>query len=528
MAGLPRRSGLFSPSLTAVVPACGQPLRDKSNRIRPRTPGPARADPAIEAAAHKVVSLPKPRVHPGNLGQVALRASAGDERAGPGEPRSTRHPARGTAVTPTGDPSVQPSTPRRPSSQPPRVVETCPTPPSAARRNSRRTRRRSLVATELDDDEGSDGDAASLRSIGPSGEAVVKAPRPDRSLPSGAHGDAGGVFAPPITVRDDSHDTGEAAAAASASYGPGTSEPVIALLSRTLPVVAPRPRSRRVSCDTCHSTTPTLQSVRLVRSDRAAVASVDFGHGTGPALVSLPPTPRYHRPSSVSPPLRSQPSTATLFSWDLAHLPAPRTPREHPYRVPWRKVLLPTSCLGGGRGSGMYGDQWGAVERKVSRTGLPAGRADEEADRAHRFERRSRWPPSSRLIGGETVAAARLPSIRAGSSGLDTPSAFVSGSPAPYGEPESRRRGSLWRRLSRGTGSIFLFRGDSSSTAPRPPAVDAGLRTSRRRSLVASIFGAGNRSSNGSSGGCSKSSSASPSAGSSVEHLNQWVPVVVR
>ncbi|KAK4055536.1 hypothetical protein OIV83_000082 [Microbotryomycetes sp. JL201] len=65
--------------------------------------------------------------------------------------------------------------------------------------------------------------------------------------------------------------------------------------------------------------------------------------------------------------LRAQPSVATLFSWDLAHLPSPNSPREQPYKIGLMRLILPTIALGGGRGSGKYGDVYGPVERRMSR-----------------------------------------------------------------------------------------------------------------------------------------------------------------
>lgn len=57
-------------------------------------------------------------------------------------------------------------------------------------------------------------------------------------------------------------------------------------------------------------------------------------------------------------------STSTLCTYDLSHLPAPRTPLERPYTVEWLDVLKPSRYLGGGRASGKFGDVTGPVERK--------------------------------------------------------------------------------------------------------------------------------------------------------------------
>lgn len=89
-----------------------------------------------------------------------------------------------------------------------------------------------------------------------------------------------------------------------------------------------------------------------------------------PSSVTASPAsyiPRSRAPSSFAPArsLRQQISVATLLTHDLSHLPAPNTPRERPYRVSLRDVLAPSFALGGGRGSGRFGDRWGPVERKI-------------------------------------------------------------------------------------------------------------------------------------------------------------------
>ncbi|GAA5983878.1 hypothetical protein JCM5350_007584 [Sporobolomyces pararoseus] len=67
---------------------------------------------------------------------------------------------------------------------------------------------------------------------------------------------------------------------------------------------------------------------------------------------------------SHSPLLLPKASSTTLYTYDLSHLPAPQTPLEKPYRVDWKDLLKPSTCLGGGKGSGKFGDRYGAVERK--------------------------------------------------------------------------------------------------------------------------------------------------------------------
>lgn len=56
-------------------------------------------------------------------------------------------------------------------------------------------------------------------------------------------------------------------------------------------------------------------------------------------IINYSPSPR---PTAQE--LRAKASNSTLFSWDLAHLPAPGTPRERPYRVGLMSLISP-SCV---------------------------------------------------------------------------------------------------------------------------------------------------------------------------------------
>ncbi|GAA5962553.1 hypothetical protein JCM3765_003726 [Sporobolomyces pararoseus] len=72
-----------------------------------------------------------------------------------------------------------------------------------------------------------------------------------------------------------------------------------------------------------------------------------------------------HHPSSCQPHnLLPKASSTTLFSYDLSHLPAPSTPLEKPFKVDWKDLIKPSQYLGGGKGSGKFGDRFGAVERR--------------------------------------------------------------------------------------------------------------------------------------------------------------------
>lgn len=64
--------------------------------------------------------------------------------------------------------------------------------------------------------------------------------------------------------------------------------------------------------------TPPLHHLRPLRDDR-------------------PPSRPHHQRE-----LRAKASESSLYTWDLAHLPAPRTPREKPYRVGLKELLMPS------------------------------------------------------------------------------------------------------------------------------------------------------------------------------------------
>lgn len=93
-------------------------------------------------------------------------------------------------------------------------------------------------------------------------------------------------------------------------------------------------------------------------------------------------------PPGANPFVRAKLSRATLFTHDLAHLPAPATPREQPYRVAWTELLVPSWLLRSGRGSGRFGDRWGPVERRVP---TESSREEEPMSRRRRSRRRWSW-----------------------------------------------------------------------------------------------------------------------------------------
>ena len=112
---------------------------------------------------------------------------------------------------------------------------------------------------------------------------------------------------------------------------------------RPLRPTSPRPLSRPPPSPSSFSH---AQQATLSRLDRAN------DHSPEPSLGVPPST-----------------SSQTLFSYDLAHLPAPDTPREKPYRVRPASLFLPSFLLDGGRGTGKFGDTFGPIERKGEQRG---------------------------------------------------------------------------------------------------------------------------------------------------------------
>jgi len=134
-------------------------------------------------------------------------------------------------------------------------------------------------------------------------------------------------------------------------------------------------------------------------------------------------------------------SSATLFTYDLSHLPAPSTPLEKPYRVSFLDVLKPSGYLGGGRGSGKFGDRSGAVERK-----------NEMIDSSNKSRRRSlrSFHNSSSLWGIEEDDTVR------GRDRADTPIPDLSSSSGN----QFKRSGSIRRSLSQLKSRLSLSSAD--------------------------------------------------------------------
>ncbi|GAA5854554.1 hypothetical protein JCM8547_004882 [Rhodosporidiobolus lusitaniae] len=123
------------------------------------------------------------------------------------------------------------------------------------------------------------------------------------------------------------------------------------------PDVSPQPPSTSYFPSPLPPLAPTPSVARAPSMKRNASSPIPFS-----AMIPLTPPPVHGAPTPI---LRAQASDSSLFTWDMAHLPAPRTPREQPFKVRALSLLLPTAFLGGGRGTGLYGDQYGAIERKA-------------------------------------------------------------------------------------------------------------------------------------------------------------------
>jgi len=163
--------------------------------------------------------------------------------------------------------------------------------------------------------------------------------------------------------------------------------------------------------------------------------------------------------------LRNSESSSTLFSWDLAHLPAPGNPREEPFKVRRASVFLPTAFLGPTRFSGQFGDQYGPVERRVPKKQPRKGR------------------------------------------GVSKPTAQV-----PWASEDSRPargRGQSWGGWGWGSEPGRLERSTSKASSARV----GGLRRSLRRSVL-SLVG--------------KKSEDGGEEGRAGEGLGQWVAVVLK
>lgn len=377
------------------------------------------------------------------------------------------------------------------------LVETCPTPPSAATTESSRYRRRpllqanpSLVSLALVNEIGDDDTPAAVNALDE---------RP-HELPSAWQNDTHSRR----RSRQSRRSTDSARTAAPLSEL-ATAELVASILLQGPQVAAAstadaQPHLRRPSLDTRHSSRlsndPYGVSSRYEGSRKSP--SLDLRQQSFSSSHSLRPlsTPQ-HRPSAPAL-LRTRPSTVTLVSWDVSHLPAPNTPRERPFKVPFRSVFLPTSYLGGGKGTGLYGDPCGPIERKVKRErARPSNASGGSVGLGERWRRWSGRRSSAMGYGGRTSwdEASSIP-----------PSATEDvGSLARETERPPSRSSSLLRGFRRRS---WLSTPSSSEVNGAPEQPHA-----RRESLTSVLFG-------------SRRSKAASKASS--EGLEAWVSVVVR
>lgn len=520
------------------------PVKAAAQPTAPETRPPAVAPAPLNVSFEPQAPQPTPAVH-----ETEEDASDDDLVALDHDP-----PRRHSFLKPTPPPTPsqvdhgQPETSRPPRPQPPfvQVIETCPTPPSAATTGSHRSRRRplllewqpSLESLQLACEESStlpreppsspprrDVDALEQQQAQrepPASEGVPQTERqPRRSRRSR-----------PSTDSDSGRPLSELASAdlvasllsQGSAGGPGRPQPASRRVSsepyRARPiseVEVGRPADSDVPYDEMPHRLPHASLDSSLRQSRLSSAT----RSSSPSALWLPTpysTLARHASSPTAQQLRPRPSHATLFSWDLSHLPAPHTPRESPFRVPLRSVFLPTRFLGGGKGTGLYGDPCGAIERKVPHSRVAAA-GREERDRSRR-----RWSWRSLTdTGGEKE---RLPP-RAGPARSCSPieedfggEGDVGGEKAStlsrdqqsvveLGRRPPNRSGSILRRFYRRSWTRGRSEEQESARAEDVKETKAG----RRRSLAASFLGEWSRA-------------ATPSV--EEEDLAQWVSVVMR
>ncbi|GJN89811.1 hypothetical protein Rhopal_002800-T1 [Rhodotorula paludigena] len=271
---------------------------------------------------------------------------------------------------------------------------------------------------------------------------------------------------------------------------------------------------------------PHPDALRASTSSPAHFSSL-LSRATSPA-PSLPLSHAHPRRRSVRP----QPSAASLYTWDASHLPAPHSPREAPYRVSLASVLKPTALLGGGRGSGLYGDVWGAVERRAEPARTTTGRDGGRRRRSmpgglgRSASRRSSWFGFGGATGDvdgrvedHTIPehAPYEPRGRADEDRIDKfavrrpPSALSGASDAAESAGPGLLRRSLSRSLSRWS---FSRRRSTAAGGPRSEQEDIDeavqeAKARRRTSLALSVW-------------------SRKEERAEDETLDEWVTVVVR
>lgn len=519
------------------------PVKAAAQPTAPETRPPAVAPAALNVSFERQAPPPTPAVH-----ETEQDASDDDLDALDHDP-----PRRHSFLKPTPPPTPsqvdhgQPETSTPPRPQPPfvQVIETCPTPPSAATTESNRSRRRplllerqpSLESLELTREESPmlprEPSSPSRRDVGAlEQQQAQEETLPEEGLPQTERPSRRSRRSRPSTDSDSGRPLSELASADlvasllshGSAGGPGRSRPVSRRVSSE-PYRASRisevEDNRLEDFDSRHEEMPhRLPHASLDSSLRQSRLS-SATRSSSPSALWLP-TPYSTLARQTSSPtahsLRPKPSHATLFSWDLSHLPAPHTPRESPFRVPLRSVFLPTRFLGGGKGTGLYGDPCGAIERKVPHSRAAA------AERGERDRSRRRWSWRSLTdTGGEEE---RLPP-RTGPARSCSPieedfggEGDVGGEKASTLSRDQQSVVELGRRPPNRSGSIlrrFHQRSWTRGRSEEQEQENAGdvkeTKAGRRRSLAASILGEWSRP-------------ATPSV--KEEDLEQWVSVVMR
>ncbi|GAA5821983.1 hypothetical protein JCM3770_003033 [Rhodotorula araucariae] len=481
---------------------------------------------------------------------------------------NTSVPLVGVAGDTDAFPFQQTSTPPRPAGHFVELIETCPTPPSTSENAADVARRRSLLTTSglgidySSDEEGAPGDllagkdgsrmssrASTRLSTRPSSHASNHAgsrascastplarPQPEQlplvepnsgSYSSSAYADAAHYDSYTRNPRLRRSVTRIFDASEADVLFPEPEEVVEALLALPHGRCSPSAMHLSLPADSFDGPAPP-KHVRPVPAPPTLAELVSSASHRHPSAVACPfasllppPTARAHA-RTAAPALRYQTSQSTLFTWDLAHLPAPRTPREAPFRVRWQEVVAPTACLRTGRGSGRCGDVWGAVERCAE---------DKGDHRARDTRRRTALPAVGLGLGGLRRSLSRV-GRRASSFAerltVQPEDESVAGDAERVDEfalPAAQLRHARGGGLSR-AGSFASVReglsrfGRRMSWAPSVATSEAGededddekraRKAQRRRSLAASLFGGVGR------------------VDVSVEDLSRWVSVVVR
>ncbi|KAJ8294505.1 hypothetical protein OF846_002345 [Rhodotorula toruloides] len=378
---------------------------------------------------------------------------ASPDRYDAGSPWASSPHAKGEAGSQQdGYPFPHTSTPPRPpAAHFVELIETCPTPPSSAAVVAEERRRSLLVASGLgiDCEEDSDGeDSTRPSSVTPRSPSRIRSrSRSPYQLGSRAASpdsldeeEQAEIVEPPLKsyppslYPDEAHFdtyTRRPRHPRASVYRSDDEDPLpFSELTSTSLVNSLLALRQPHNDSTSHIPAPpaedpsTLPAPRHVRPHHARERSGAQSPAPFSDLVS-PTTAQSRRDFSTSQPfLRAQQSNSTLFSWDLAHLPAPRTPRERPFRVRTSALFLPTSFLGGGKGTGLYGDVCGAVERKV--------------EEPKKKERRRSMPFSSSLASLSAVFSGDSERSARRNSGFGIRSASVAGHAIPEDAVDAR------------------------------------------------------------------------------------------